>query len=94
MFILDLTYTAPLSEADLHMEGHMQWVDMGYERLLFLASGRKVPRTGGVILAQGERDDIEAYCALDPFVTHGIARYHITEMMVTRATEGLELLKG
>ena len=59
----------------------------------FLASGRKVPRTGGVILAIGERAGIEAYVAADPFTIHGIAEYEITELAVTTVVEGLEILK-
>ncbi|MGO8557665.1 hypothetical protein ACC724_38700 [Rhizobium ruizarguesonis] len=33
----------------------------------------RVPRTGGVILAIGERAAIEAYVAADPFTLHGVA---------------------
>lgn len=93
MFILDLTYIKPIAEADAHMEPHMAWVQEGYDQGLFLASGRKNPRTGGVILASGNREAIEAYCAADPFTIHGIADYRITEMAVTRTAEGLEALK-
>ena len=53
MFILSLTYVKPQEEADRLMEPHMAWVNEGYDTGLFLASGRKVPRTGGVILAKG-----------------------------------------
>lgn len=93
MFILDLTYVAPLEAADAVMGPHMDWVNEGYARGLFLASGRKNPRTGGVILAKGTRDEIEAYCAADPFTTHAIAEYRITEMAVTRTAVGLDALK-
>jgi uncharacterized protein YciI len=30
MFILSLTYIAPLEDADKHMEAHMAWVKAGY----------------------------------------------------------------
>lgn len=94
MFILDLTYIAPLEAADAVMTPHMDWVNEGYHRGLFLASGRKNPRTGGVILARGPRAEIEAYCAADPFTLHAIAEYRITEVAVTRTAEGLDGLKG
>lgn len=61
---------------------------------MFLASGRKVPRTGGVILAKGDRSDIEAFVAADPFSLHGVADYEITEVALTRTADGLEGLKG
>ncbi|MCA2409996.1 GTP cyclohydrolase [Rhizobium leguminosarum bv. viciae 248] len=94
MFILSLTYVKPNDEADRHMEPHMAWVKDGYAQGWFLASGRKVPRTGGVILAIGDRTAIEAYVAADPFIIHGVAEYDITELAVTTAVEGLEILKG
>ncbi|MBZ5759067.1 MULTISPECIES: YciI family protein [Rhizobium] len=94
MFILSLTYLKSNEDADLFMEPHIEWVAEGYSRGWFLASGRKVPRTGGVIFAKGERADLEAYVAADPFTLHGIASYEITEVALTRMVEGLELLRG
>ncbi|XAZ22883.1 YciI family protein [Sinorhizobium sp. B11] len=93
MLILALTYVKPNEEADKHMEPHMAWVKEGYAKGWFLASGRKVPRTGGVILAVGERAEIEAYVAADPFTIHGVAEYDIMEVALTTVTEGLEALK-
>ena len=94
MFILSLTYIAPLTAADQHMEAHMAWVRDGYDRGLFLASGRKVPRTGGVILARGDRELLEELCAADPFAVHGVAAYDITEVAFTTAAAGYENLKA
>ncbi|ANL35749.1 MULTISPECIES: YciI family protein [Rhizobium] len=93
MFILSLTYRKSNDEADKHMEPHMAWVKEGYAKGWFLASGRKVPRTGGVILAIGDRAAIEAYVAADPFTVHGVAEYDITALAVTTTAEGLEILK-
>lgn len=90
MFILSLTYTAEMSEVDRHIGPHMDWVKDGYDRGVFLASGRKNPRTGGVIFARGTRADIETLVAADPFTIHGAADYEITEIAVTRTAPGLE----
>ncbi|MCC8932460.1 YciI family protein [Rhizobium sp. 'Codium 1'] len=94
MFILSLTYVKPTEEADRFMAPHMDWVNAGYDSGMFLASGRKVPRTGGMILAQGDRAEIEAYVAADPFAAEGVAVYEITEVAVTRTAPGLDGLKG
>lgn len=94
MFILSLTYIAPLEDADKHMDAHMAWVKSGYDRGLFLASGRKVPRTGGVILARGDRGILETMCANDPFTLHGIAEYEITEAALTTTAPGSESLRA
>lgn len=92
MFILSLTYVAPTEDADRHMEAHMAWVRAGYDSGLFLASGRKIPRTGGVILSKGEHKAIEELCAADPFTIHGIAEYEITEVAFTTVAPGCETL--
>jgi uncharacterized protein YciI len=94
MFILSLTYIAPLEDADTHMETHMAWLRAGYDQGVFLASGRKIPRTGGVILARGNRAELEAMCAADPFTVHGIADYEITEAAFTTVAPGFENLKA
>lgn len=94
MFILSLTYIAPLEHADEHMDAHMAWVREGYDKGFFLASGRKVPRTGGVVLARGDRATIEAMCAADPFTIHGIAEYEIIETAFTTVAPGFENLKA
>lgn len=95
MFILSLTYLKGTEEADQYMQPHLDWLQAGYERGLFLASGRKVPRTGGVIFAHGGRADIEALIAADPFTLHGVCTYEITEVAVTRvAGGGLDALKS
>ncbi len=79
-----------MSEVDRHIEPHMDWVKDGYDTGVFLASGRKNPRTGGVIFAHGTRVEIEALVAADPFTVHGVAEYEVTEVAVTRTAPGLE----
>ena len=51
MFVLELTYTAPESRVDEFLAEHVAWLDRQYAAGVFLASGRKVPRDGGIILA-------------------------------------------
>ena len=94
MFILALTYVKPNEEADRYMEPHMAWVKEGYSRGSFLASGRKVPRTGGFILAGGNRAELEALVATDPFMVAGVTTYDITEVAVSFTAPGLEQLKA
>ncbi|MEV4560651.1 YciI family protein [Kitasatospora sp. NPDC049285] len=90
MFILELTYTAPLERIDALLPAHVEWLERHYADGVFLASGRKVPRDGGVILAAaGDRAAIEAVAATDPFAREGAAAYRITEFVAT--TTGPEL---
>src|SRR3954463_4211564 len=52
MFIVTLTYLKPVEEIDALMDAHVAWLKRHYDEGLFIASGRRVPRTGGVILAR------------------------------------------
>ena len=52
MFLFDLTYRAPLSQVDALLPGHIAYLERHYRSGEFLCSGRKTPRTGGVILCR------------------------------------------
>lgn len=94
MFILSLTYKMPNNEVDFHLDAHMAWLKEGYETGIFLAAGRKVPRTGGIILAAGDRAAVEAMAKRDPFTVNGIADYAISEVNITSTADGLDALKS
>ena len=80
MFVLDLTYTAPVEQVDTLLDAHIEWLDAQYAAGVFVASGRKNPRDGGVILAAGvDRTEIEKIAAADPFSVGGVCAYRITE---------------
>ncbi|MDR8412838.1 YciI family protein [Nonomuraea sp. 3-1Str] len=85
MFILELTYTVPAERVDGVLADHVAWLDEQYEAGIFIASGRKVPRDGGVIVAVGEdRTAVEALVATDPFVVDKVADYRIVEFVATK----------
>ncbi|GHA94708.1 hypothetical protein GCM10010330_56050 [Streptomyces tendae] len=91
MFVLELSYTAPLDAVDALLEDHVAWLDGLYEQGVFLASGRKEPRDGGVILAvAGDRARIEEITAGDPFVRAGVCEYRVTEFVATKTAPALE----
>ncbi|MPY33437.1 hypothetical protein FNH09_19880 [Streptomyces adustus] len=91
MFVLELTYTAPLEAVDAVLDAHVAWLDEQYEKGLFLASGRKDPRDGGVILAvAADRAAIEEVAAGDPFTVAGVCAYRITEFTATKTAPALE----
>ncbi|MFF2650330.1 YciI family protein [Streptomyces sp. NPDC058045] len=80
MFVLELTYTRPLEAVDAVLDEHVAWLKAQFEKGIFLASGRKTPRDGGVILAVGaDRAAMEALAATDPFSLAGVCEYRITE---------------
>jgi uncharacterized protein YciI len=94
VFILSLSYIAPLDEVDRVRDEHMRWIAEQYDAGRFLVSGAKVPRTGGVILARAmPRDELDDVIASDPFTREGVAAYDVVEFAATTVAEGLEALR-
>jgi uncharacterized protein YciI len=96
LFVLLLTYTKPLSEVDALMGEHVAWLNEHYDAGRFLVSGRRIPRTGGVILARGDdQEEIEALAASDPFVSAGVATCEVILFRASQSAAGLDrLLQG
>ena len=80
MLVVLLTYQRPLAEIDRRMRAHVAFLEEGYRAGLFVASGRQVPRTGGVILAVSpSRENLEALMEQDPFIREGLATFEVVE---------------
>lgn len=94
MFVMELTYTAPVEAVEEEMDAHLAWLDGYYAAGIFLASGRKVPRDGGMILAGGvSRKEIEKIAAEDPFTVAGVCTYRITEFLATKTSADLATVR-
>ncbi|MBB4122411.1 YciI family protein [Martelella radicis] len=93
MILISLTYIAPMEAVETHFDGHLAWLNRHYADGVFLASGRKVPRTGGVIIASGSLDEVRAICETDPFVSEGVARYELTEVDFSKTVDSVSGLK-
>jgi uncharacterized protein YciI len=93
MFIIDLHYVAPLDKIDEHMKEHVIFLKKYYKRNVFIASGRKVPRTGGIILALAKsRDDVDAIMQQDPFCIHNLVKFTVTEFLTSQYHPDLKKL--
>lgn len=69
-FLIDNTFLSPLPEVEAATPAHREFLQTGYDQGVFLYSGPKVPRTGGVILARAASlEELQAFMAADPFVT-------------------------
>jgi uncharacterized protein YciI len=89
-----LSYIVPLDEVERVREEHRAWIAEQYEAGRFVASGPKVPRTGGVILAKAmPRDELDEIIASDPFTREGVAAYGVVEFAAMTVADGLEALK-
>jgi uncharacterized protein YciI len=93
MFIINLHYIVPLEELDKHMAAHVKYLKKYYKADVFLMSGRKVPRTGGIIIAQADSKEIlEKIIAEDPFFQHKLAEFTIIEFLASQAHPDIKAL--
>ncbi|EGF90228.1 YCII-related domain protein [Asticcacaulis biprosthecium C19] len=93
MIIVLLTYKVSTEELDTSIDAHRDWLMASIEAGRLLAAGRKVPRTGGMLLARGDLDQVKTWAATDPFAVNGLADYDFTEVAVTLTADGLDGLK-
>ncbi len=88
MFAIILSYKKPLDTVDAFVEEHKRFLEAHYASGHFLLSGRKQPRTGGLILAQASsKHEMEAIIRLDPFWREEIADYDIIEFVPGMASD-------
>jgi len=93
MFIVDLQYIVPLEELDKHMAAHIQYLNKYYAKNIFIASGRKVPRTGGIILAMTKDEaTLKKILMEDPFYKHRLADFSITQFLTSQYHPDLKSL--
>ena len=80
MFIVELTYKAPIAEIDKYLKAHRQFLDDCYQQGLFLASGPQKPRTGGILIAiTTDLAHLKSVIAQDPFFAADLADYRFIE---------------
>jgi uncharacterized protein YciI len=95
MFVVSLTYKVPDEIVDFHRPGHMAWLKEAFDDGVFLASGRRIPAVGGVLLSRTDRATLDACLAKDPFYVNGVADFDVIEFTATSVAEGFEnLLEG
>lgn len=93
MFIINITYTTELENVDPFLEEHIEFLNEHYELGHFLASGRKVPRTGGIILSNvASRVELEKIIEKDPFKKNDLADYELTEFVPSKTNDELKFL--
>ena len=93
MFIINLTYKTELEKVDQFLNEHIEFLNEQYELGNFLASGRKIPRTGGIILSKVEnKSDLEKIIGKDPFKINELADYQFIEFIPSKTCDELKFL--
>lgn len=83
MFVIVFRYRAPLETIDALKDAHYSHPHGVFAKGLARFAGPLEPRTGGLVVAEGERSAIEAAVASDPFVTSGAATAEILRFRPT-----------
>ncbi len=95
MFIIDINYLVPLEEIEIHTDAHVAYLKKYTEKNVFIITGRKVPRTGGILIALADsREEVEKIITEDPFYQYKLAEMTITEFLHARHNSALDELLG
>jgi uncharacterized protein YciI len=90
VFLLLARYTRPAEEVDEMLDDHRAWITRHQQAGRILMTAREVPLVGGMILATGSADEMQAMIAEDPFHASGAAEYEVRRFEPVRVTEGME----
>ncbi|MFF4037395.1 YciI family protein [Streptomyces sp. NPDC001816] len=95
MFVVTVTYTAPLDEVNRWRPAHGEWLNDLIARRLLLMAGRRPQWVGGVYVAPGmQAEEIDRLLATDPYLVNGVAEHHVVEFTPLLVAAGLEELKS
>jgi uncharacterized protein YciI len=90
MFIIEITYKASLQQVDEAMKDHMMYLQKYYNQELFLLSGRKDPRKGGIILVNGsDAKEVRKVAREDPFYKMGLSKFRLIAFNASQANKHL-----
>ena len=87
--VVVLTYIPDLAAVDARLDQHLEWLGRQYAEGRVLASGRRDPRTGGVIVCRGDQDAVDAIVATDPFIASGVATAEVIPFIASMAAPDL-----
>ncbi|WP_144672484.1 YciI family protein [Arthrobacter sp. U41] len=91
MYVVSLTYKVPEEIVDFHLPAHVTWLQ-DFDQGIFLVAGRKIPRTGALLLSTADREALDASLAKDPFYINGVAEFDVEEFHASRVAPGYENL--
>lgn len=94
MYVINLVYCVPIEKIEEILPAHIKFLEEQYKSGHFIASGRKKPRIGGIIIAKDMGiDELNNIINQDPYKINGLAEYSITEFIPTMTCTELNHLK-
>lgn len=89
MVIVNITYTVGLDKIEQKLEEHIEFLNKYYANNKFICSGRKNPRTGGVILCNASKEEVSEIIKEDPFYINKLGNYEIIEFEASKINKEL-----
>ncbi len=81
MFVILLKFSKNRELAGKFMEGHMKWLNQGFDEGAFLLAGSLMPNSGGAIIAKKSSiESIQNRINQDPFIIEKIVESEILEI--------------
>ncbi|MEO9804127.1 MAG: YciI family protein [Reichenbachiella sp.] len=94
MFIVNYNYIKPIEEVNNFTEAHRAYLSEHYKTGKFILGGPKVPRDGGVVIANARsKQEVEVILSKDPFIIEGIAACTLIEFNPLLSASDLERYK-
>jgi len=93
MFIILVNYKVSIAEIEKNLVPHVEFLKKQYKAGNFMASGRRVPRTGGVVLSNmKDKTELEEILNQDPFKINNLADFEIIEFVPNTTNKQLSFL--
>ena len=90
MYLVDMTFTDMTKITPELTDKHKNYLEGEYKSNNLLFGGRKVPRTGGILISQhASKRELEQVLNSDPFIKSGAVTYSITEFIPVMAYQGI-----
>ncbi len=88
MFLVDMTFNDFKKITPELTAQHRQYLTEQYHSNQLMFGGRKVPRTGGILISRHpSKDELIRVLNLDPFIQSGAVSYTITEFVPVMAAQ-------
>jgi uncharacterized protein YciI len=91
MYLVDMSFTDMAKITPELTNKHKSYLEQEYKSNKLMFGGRKVPRTGGILISQhASEDELKQVLNSDPFVKSGAVAYSITEFIPVMASKAYE----
>jgi uncharacterized protein YciI len=91
MYLVDMNFTHLEKITPELTHQHKAYLEKEYNANKLMFGGRKVPRTGGILISQhSNEEELKRVLDSDPFVKSGAVSYSITEFIPVMAAKNYQ----